>query len=110
MSGSGGTPDHDQNFSVVPDEVRAVGRYVYSLTQTLRSALDSAGTEVDELTSSGWSGTAAAAFAEGWRESRDGGGKIVEALTVMAEKLGVTAENYQAQDTAAASRTSSLNL
>ncbi|MFQ6393164.1 WXG100 family type VII secretion target [Nocardia sp. KC 131] len=110
MSRSGGTPDNGQNLSVVPDEVSAVGRYVYSLAQTFRSALDSAGTEVDELTSSGWSGTAATAFAEGWRESRDSGGKIVDALAVMAEKLGVTAENYLAQDTAAASRTSSLNL
>ncbi|WP_194835441.1 WXG100 family type VII secretion target [Nocardia sp. XZ_19_369] len=62
------------------------------------------------MASSGWGGTAATAFAEGWRESRNGGGKIVDALAVMADKLGVSADNYQAQDTAAASRTSSPNL
>ncbi|QBS43805.1 WXG100 family type VII secretion target [Nocardia sp. CS682] len=110
MSESGGTPNISGELSVVPDEVRAIGRYIYSLAQTFRSALDSAVREVDELTSSGWSGTAATAFAEGWRESRDGGGKIIDALTVMADKLGVSAESYQAQDIAAASRMSSLNL
>ncbi|MEV6555823.1 WXG100 family type VII secretion target [Nocardia sp. NPDC051756] len=64
MSAGGGTPNLGHELSVVPDEVRAVGRYVYSLAQSLRSALDSAGREVDELTFSGWSGSAATAFAE----------------------------------------------
>ncbi|MET7768068.1 hypothetical protein [Nocardia sp. NPDC005366] len=41
------------NFSVVPDQVRDVGTYVYELSAALRSALDSAGKDVYRLTEGG---------------------------------------------------------
>lgn len=87
-------------MSVVPDEVSDVGRYVYGLAETLRSALDSASREVEALLSGGWTGDAANEFSTGWTETTSGGAQICTALTDMAEKLGVTAETFQNQDTA----------
>jgi WXG100 family type VII secretion target len=110
MGNDGGTSAPTPGVSVVPDDVRSVGRKAYELAQALRSALNDAGREVDSLTSSGWTGSAAAAFATGWGECHDGGNQIIDALIEMAERLGVSAANYQTQDTRAASATSSLDL
>lgn len=110
MNSDGGNTASAQELRVVPDEVRQVGRFVYGIAQNLRSALDSAGSEVDAVVSGSWRGSAADEFAVGWSETRDGGAQIFEALTAMAEKLGVTAENYRMVDESRASTTSSLDL
>jgi WXG100 family type VII secretion target len=102
----GGNPD----LSVVPDDVAALGKYAYDLADILRSALNSAGREVDSLTSSGWTGTAADSFATGWHECQDGGQKIIDALATMASSLGVTAQTYRAHDNQFAAEISHLDL
>ncbi|MEU0505418.1 type VII secretion target [Nocardia sp. NPDC005998] len=101
-----------QNLSVVPEKVREVGKYVYELADALRNALDSTSKDVASLTDGSWTGDYATEFSNGWAEVRDGGSHIMSALTEMAEKLGVTAETYQARDEshAAALNTSSLDL
>jgi len=106
MSASGGNSD----LSVVPADVTALGKYVYDLAEILRSSLADAGREVDALTTGGWAGSAANSFGNGWNECRDGGTKIIDALTTMASSLGVTAESYRAQDNQFASEVSSLDL
>lgn len=106
MSVSGGNSD----LSVVPADVAALGKYAYDLAEILRSSLADAGREVDALTSGGWSGSAAASFGNGWNECRNGGTKIIDALTTMASSLGVTADAYRAQDNQFASEVSSLDL
>ncbi|MEU4314277.1 hypothetical protein [Nocardia sp. NPDC024068] len=68
-----GGPAGPQDVSVVPDEVRSVGRYVYGIADALRRALESAGSEVDSLTDGSWVGDDAAEFAVGWADVRDGG-------------------------------------
>ncbi|WP_216893816.1 WXG100 family type VII secretion target [Nocardia alni] len=110
MSGSGGPSGADQNLSVVPDEVQAVGKYAYDIATTVKQALDSAAREVDRLLASDWTGDCADEFATGWHETRDGGTGLLHELTALAEKLGVTAETYRSADAATASRVSSLNL
>ncbi|MFD3705239.1 WXG100 family type VII secretion target [Nocardia sp. NPDC058658] len=100
MSTPGGSDD--QSLSVVPDEVRDVGTYVYGLAETLRNALNSASREVEALISGGWTGDLATEFGTGWTETNTGGIQICTALTEMAEKLGVTAQSYQNQDTSSA--------
>ncbi|WP_171048003.1 WXG100 family type VII secretion target [Nocardia cyriacigeorgica] len=109
---TGENPASADTIMVVPEQVRAVGQYVYGVADELRSALESAARDVDSLADGGWRGGAATQFAEGWTELRDGGVQIIAALTGMAEKLGVTADNYQARDegTAAAVTQSSLNI
>ncbi|WP_378733691.1 ESX-1 secretion-associated protein [Nocardia brasiliensis] len=109
----GGTPVvPGQQLTVVPEQVRDVGRYVYELAEALRSALDSAAKDVDALTNGSWTGDSATEFANGWTDVRDGGTRIMSALTGMAEKLGVTADTYQSRDSnnATALNTSSLDL
>ncbi|WP_040774520.1 ESX-1 secretion-associated protein [Nocardia pneumoniae] len=108
----GGSPGPGPSLSVVPEKVREVGQYVYDVAEALRSALDSAAKDVDSLVNGSWTGDLAAEFGQGWTEVRDGGVQIITALTGMAEKLGVTADTYQARDenTATALNTSSLDL
>ncbi|MGY4099568.1 type VII secretion target [Nocardia sp. R16R-3T] len=106
----GGTSASGQWLSVVPEQVREVGTYVYELAETLRTALDSAATDVDAVANGSWTGGLASEFADGWSDVRDGGGQIITALAAMAEKLGVTADTYQASDESNASSTSSLDL
>ncbi|MBF6213692.1 WXG100 family type VII secretion target [Nocardia puris] len=61
----GGTPS-TQSLSVVPEKVRAVGNQVYALAEELKSALDSAGVDVDSVLDDGWTGSAANEFFAGW--------------------------------------------
>ncbi|MEV6063713.1 WXG100 family type VII secretion target [Nocardia asteroides] len=97
MSTPGGSSESP--LSVAPAEVQAVGRYVFGIAEALRTALASASTEVEALLASEWTGDLATLFGTGWTETHDGGTTIITALTGMAEKLGITAENYQQQDT-----------
>lgn len=94
----------------MPEEVRNVGRYVYGLADTLRRALESAGSEVDALADGSWTGDDAAEFAAGWTDVRDGGMQIIDALTGMAEKLGIDAAAFQATDDGTADGFNSLRL
>ncbi|MBF6278619.1 WXG100 family type VII secretion target [Nocardia nova] len=91
-------PAPGQGFSVVPEQVRDVGIYIYGLADTLSGALNSAGEEVAELLNGSWTGDYADEFSEGWTEVHDGGRQIFAALATMAEKLGVTAETFQSVD------------
>ncbi len=99
-----------QSLTVVPDDVRAIGRYVYQRAQELRGALTSAGREVEQLTSGGWKGDAATSFIRGWSECRDGGDRIIDTLSGLAAKLGVSADTYLERDTSTANAISSLKL
>ncbi|WP_280334931.1 WXG100 family type VII secretion target [Nocardia wallacei] len=94
----------------MPDDVQAIGQYVYNLADTMRQALDAASREVDALLSEGWTGDAADEFAEGWADTRDGGTKLMTALTALAEKLGVTAENYRNTDSGSTTTFTQLNM
>jgi WXG100 family type VII secretion target len=110
MAVDGGSGAQGQSLSVVPEEVTKLGRYIYTQAQTLRSALDAADKDVAGLTSGGWTGPAAGAFAKGWSECRVGGNQIFDTLTELAEKLGITASNYADRDTGSAGSISSLNI
>ncbi|MEV4236937.1 WXG100 family type VII secretion target [Nocardia sp. NPDC049737] len=108
MSASGGLSN--QNLSVVPDDMQPIGQYVYNIADTMKQALDSAAREVETLLTSDWTGDAADEFSTGWTETRDGGTQLMQALTSLAEKLGITAANYKNTDTGNASGISSLDL
>ena len=100
--GGGGLPSPGQRLSVVPEQVRDVGIYIYGLADTLAQALGMAAKDVERLLSENWTGDYATEFADGWTEVNDGGDKIFKALVAMAEKLGVTAESYSATDSRSA--------
>ncbi len=95
---------------MVPEKVRAVGNQVYALADELKSALNSAANDVDSVLDDGWTGSAAIEFFAGWTDVSDGGKVIMQALTEMAEKLGVTADTYTAQDQGAAANLNNSSL
>lgn len=90
----------------MPEQVRDVGKYVYELAEILCTASDSAATDVDAVANDRWTGGSATEFADGWSDTRNGGGHLITALAAMAEKLGVTAETYEASGASNASNTS----
>ncbi|MGV9676518.1 WXG100 family type VII secretion target [Nocardia sp. NPDC003482] len=106
---AGGSPEPGK-ITVVPDDVQDVGQYVYTIADTLRQALDAAAREVSTLLESDWTGDAADEFRTGWDETRDGGTQLMQALSALAEKLGVTAENYRKSDTDSATALGSLDM
>ncbi|MBF6327563.1 WXG100 family type VII secretion target [Nocardia transvalensis] len=110
MSAGGGLSESGQSVFVVPEDVQAVGQYVYDIAGTLKQALDSAARDVETLLTSDWTGDAADEFKTGWDETRDGGNQLLQALTGLAEKLGVSAAGYRNTDSAHATGISSLNL
>jgi WXG100 family type VII secretion target len=87
------------SVAVTTDAVRQVGQLARQLASELATALDAVGHDVDALTTGGWRGEAADAYAEGWHECREGGHRVIRALAGLADKLGVNAEAYQATDT-----------
>ncbi|MEU7631053.1 WXG100 family type VII secretion target [Nocardia sp. NPDC049220] len=110
MSTPGGTSGSGEALSVVPDEVRDVGSYVYHLADTLGSALDAAAREVQSLTGGSWAGAASTGFGTGWNDVNDGGRQIIAALADLAAKLGVTADSYQQRDESNSGALSSSTL
>ncbi|MEV6214882.1 WXG100 family type VII secretion target [Nocardia sp. NPDC051833] len=111
MSTSGGTSNPGDGLSVVSDQVSGLGQYLSDLVQTLRSAVDTAGREVDGLADS-WTGTAANSFSDEWAAVYDGGTRLLNSLAALAGSLGVTVDSYQRRDNdnAAELGTASLNL
>lgn len=108
-----GTVNTDSGASgdlfVAPNEVSDVGRYAYRIAQELLSGLNAVDGELDSLATT-WTGNAGSAYAAGWKELHGGARQVLEALTDMAELLGVTAANYEVQDQHTEAAVSSLRL
>ncbi|UGT59408.1 WXG100 family type VII secretion target [Nocardia asteroides] len=100
--------DHD-GFAVVPEEVAAVGRFAYRIATELRDGANSLDREVSMLMNS-WRGAAAQSYEAGWGDMHAGAVRVWEELLQLAEKLGVTAENYRAQEDESGACMNLLNL
>lgn len=98
-------------FAVVPAEVTDAGRFVQQTAQTLIKGVRDADAEVEALMGT-WRGSAADAYAAGWAETRKASLEVLDALSTMADLLGVAAVSYQDLDTARADllRQTTLNL
>ncbi|WP_433577754.1 WXG100 family type VII secretion target [Nocardia brasiliensis] len=96
-------------FSAVPAEVTDAGRFVQLTAESLVSGLQSVGADIEVLLES-WTGTSADAYSAGWTETKHGADTVLEALSAMAEMLGVTSQALQDHDQARAEQTSSLEL
>ncbi|MGW4325756.1 WXG100 family type VII secretion target [Nocardia sp. NPDC004573] len=92
MTTEGTTP-----FAVVPEHVSDAGRYVYDTAQTLIAGVRSTDTEVEALLAA-WRGPASDAYAAGWSEVRQGAVDVLEALSEMAEALGVVSARLDVVD------------
>lgn len=85
-------------FEVTPAQLRAMQSFVSGQAADLREALAPVTAEVDDLLGSGWSGSAASAFAAAWREWQEGTGELLDGLGRMAALLGVSATGYEGSD------------
>ncbi len=88
-------------FAVIPDQVQDAGKYVQMTAEALVSGIRTTDTEVNGLMAT-WKGGAADAYFAGWEEAKKGALEVLDALTAMAELLGVVAVNYADVDDRAA--------
>ncbi|MFI9507645.1 WXG100 family type VII secretion target [Nocardia sp. NPDC052566] len=94
-------------LQVIPEQVKDLGRYAYGIATELRSGSNSLDGEVRGLLET-WKGGAADSYGAGWDEMHQGAVRVWDVLFALAEKLGITAENYRTTDTGSASGISSL--
>lgn len=106
MADMGGNVD----LSVIPDDVAELGRLAASTAATMRAALGNAGGHVDTLLGSGWRGSAADSFGEGWTDCRHGGDRVIDILDKLAAAVGISADRYTEQDSANLDSFVRLNL
>jgi WXG100 family type VII secretion target len=85
-------------LGVTPTELGAVSSELQTLAAGMRSGLGSLDSDVAGLMGSGWSGTAATAYAEVWREWHDGAHQVVEGLLAMSSLLSDAAMRYATTD------------
>ncbi|WP_370010978.1 WXG100 family type VII secretion target [Nocardia cyriacigeorgica] len=97
------------DVSMIPTEVKEVGRFAYSLAMELRSGAVSLDQDLNALLAS-WKGLAADSYAHSWQEMHTGAIRVWDELLELAEKLGVTAEGFQAKDSQTADHFGSLAL
>ncbi len=95
--------------SVVPDDVKDVGRFAYKIADELRSGAISLDRDVTTLLAT-WTGSAANAYDAGWKEMHSGALRVWEELFELAEKLGVTADNFREQDLESSNTFRTLDL
>ncbi|MFD4354308.1 WXG100 family type VII secretion target [Nocardia sp. NPDC058519] len=85
------------SFSITPDDVQDAGRYIQQTAQSLLTGVRATDADVDGLLV-GWQGPAAEAFRAGWTEACTGVAGVLNALSDMANALGVTTVQLTQQD------------
>ncbi|MEG8182582.1 WXG100 family type VII secretion target [Nocardia terpenica] len=106
-AGAGSVP-----LAVVPAEVADAGRFVQETAENLIRGIHSADADVQGLMDT-WKGQAADAYIGGWEETRTAALEVLDALSAMAELLGVSAARFTETDQGNAEllqRISSLKL
>ncbi|MFE3546005.1 WXG100 family type VII secretion target [Nocardia sp. NPDC059177] len=96
------------NFSLVPDEVADAGTFVQQVAESLINGLTSLDTDIADLLNN-WRGTSADSFSAGWTETKYGADTVLDALSDMAELLGVTSKTLDNQDHIWAGNTNTLS-
>lgn len=86
-----------ERLAVTAAAVRDTGARALHIAENLRSAITSAGSDVDSVLGT-WKGEAAGAYAAGWTELTDGARRIIDALHDLAEVYGWVADDYERQE------------
>ncbi|MEV0251818.1 WXG100 family type VII secretion target [Nocardia sp. NPDC050712] len=97
------------HFEVIPEDLQGLGRAAYQIAAEIRSASASLDTEVQGLMST-WKGAAADSYVAGWNEMHSGAIDVWDTLFALAERLGITAENFRQVDADSSAALSSLDL
>lgn len=89
--------DPSGTFSITPEHVQNAGLYIQQTAQSLLTGVRATDADVDALLEQ-WQGPASESFRTGWSEVCAGVAGVLEALTDMAEALGVTGVTLSEQD------------
>jgi WXG100 family type VII secretion target len=98
------------NLQVTTAELVAVSSELSALAGGLRSGLGTLDGDVTDLLGTGWSGSAASAYSDVWREWHEGAAHVIEGLSRMAGLLQEAADRYSSADTVAAAEVSEAGL
>ncbi|MEU4314479.1 WXG100 family type VII secretion target [Nocardia sp. NPDC024068] len=96
-------------IQVVPDHVLDAGRFVQLTADQLVNALRDLDVDIDGVLEV-WKGNSATAYRAGWDETKQGAIQVLEALSTIAELLGVTTQTFVEQDDSNSQSYPSLNL
>ncbi|MFI5716494.1 WXG100 family type VII secretion target [Nocardia sp. NPDC051750] len=96
-------------MQVVPEEVVDAGQFVQQTANALVNALHSLDTDIDGLLEV-WKGVSATSYQSGWQETKQGAVAVLEALSTIAELLGVNSRTYVEQDEGNSQSYGSLNI
>ncbi len=99
----------DPGLQVIPDNVLDAGKFVQLTADQLVNALHSLDTDIDAVLGV-WKGHSATAYRAGWDETKRGAVEVLEALSTIAELLGVTTASFVEQDDTNSQSYPSLNL
>lgn len=97
-------------LQVSTTELVAVSNELDTLAQALRSGLGSLDADISEALGAGWSGDAATAYGEVWRDWHEGAAQVIEGLNRMSSLLQDAAERYSATDVASGDGISGAGL
>lgn len=98
------------DLGVTTSALAGVAGELDSVADGLRTGLGSLDGEVSALLGSGWSGEAASAYDDVWREWHDGAQRVVEGLMRMSALLQDAAQRYDATDASGAANISGAGL
>ena len=87
-------------LQVEPSELVAVSHELSTVADGLRSGISSLDNEVTGLMGTGWTGSAASAYAGVWKEWHEGASQVVAGLSRMSALLNDAAARYTGTDAA----------
>ncbi|WP_221936909.1 WXG100 family type VII secretion target [Mycolicibacterium sp. 018/SC-01/001] len=85
-------------LQVSTSELVAVSSELDTLAQALRSGLGTLDADISDALDAGWSGDAATAYGQVWRDWHEGAAQVIEGLTRMSSLLQEAAERYSSTD------------
>jgi len=89
--------ESSSDLGVVPEHVVDAGRFVQLTADELANGLRSLDTGIAGLLES-WKGNSANTYRAGWAETKHGAIEVLDALSTIAELLGVNSQTFTDQD------------
>jgi WXG100 family type VII secretion target len=87
-------------LQVEPSELVAVSHELSTVADGLRTGITSLDNDVSGLVGTGWTGSAASAYADVWKEWHEGASQVVAGLSRMSALLNDAAARYTNTDSA----------
>ena len=87
-------------LQVEPSELAAVSHELATVADGLRSGITSLDNDVSGLMGTGWTGSAASAYADVWKEWHEGASQVVAGLSRMSALLNDAAARYTSTESA----------